>query len=59
MNAGMTNSINSVDVAFNTGTQRDRYRCLVLKEMDSNVIWVAKKLNKARSWVSRQLDTKA
>lgn len=46
MNAGMENAINSVVVDFNTGSENVVGVDVVFKEMDSNVIWVAKKLDK-------------
>ena len=46
MNAGMENAINSVSVEFNTGVSNVVGIDVVFKEMDSNVIWVAKKLDK-------------
>ncbi len=46
MNAGMENAINSVVVDFNTGGPNVTGVDVVFKEMDSNVIWVAKKLDK-------------
>ena len=46
MNAGMENAINSVSVAFNTGDSNVVGVDVLFKEMDSNVIWVAKKLDK-------------
>jgi hypothetical protein len=46
MNAGMENAINSVVVEFDTGNANVIGIDIVFKEMDSNVIWVAKKLNK-------------
>ena len=46
MNGGMENSINSVVVEFDTGSSNVVAIDVVFKEMDSNTIWVAKKLNK-------------
>ena len=46
MNAGMENAINSVVVDFNTGGPNITGVDVVFKEMDSNVVWVAKKLDK-------------
>jgi hypothetical protein len=46
-NGGMENAINNVVVEFNTGSENVIAIDMVFKEMDSNTIWVAKKLNKA------------
>ena len=46
MNAGMENSINSVVVNFNTGSENVVGIDVVFKESDSSTIYVAKKLNK-------------
>ena len=46
MNAGMENSINSVAVGFNVGGANVTGVDVLFKENDSNVIWVAKKLDK-------------
>jgi hypothetical protein len=46
MNAGMENAINSVVVEFNVGGSNVVGVDVLFKEMDSNVIWVAKKLDK-------------
>jgi hypothetical protein len=46
-NGGMENAINNVVVEFNTGSENVIAIDVVFKEMDSNTIWVAKKLNKA------------
>jgi len=46
MNAGMENAANSVVVEFNVGGSNVVGVDVLFKEMDSNVIWVAKKLDK-------------
>ena len=46
MNAGMENAANSVVVEFNVGGSNVVGVDVLFKEMDSSVIWVAKKLDK-------------
>lgn len=46
MNAGMENAINNASVTFNTGVSNVVAIDVLFKEADSNVIYVAKKLDK-------------